>query len=404
MSIFKNWVWFFVFLSIITYPIATIRIFGMPFPVFFISISLPFLLLIEFCKKTQFKLTKIKLDLILILLFFILLTLFINLITNSSIDYLSSQFAYSLFCLLIIIFIDKQSIPFALNALYFSSIVLLIYGLYGFITWETGELIQHTFGYFGITYLESTRNGDLIYLFPGLIISYVYATNTNSKITFWCNTVLCLIFLLAILANQSRGGVIVIFVYLVMIIRQKKIQVGRLPYKLIFLISIFFILFVFLLSFYVDKLYLDIIFYRISSIFSLKSNSDISYNSNGDRIEILNTSIMIFKNHILGVGITGMRQITNGELFHSENAYFSILVYYGLPGFIIFNLFLWFIYKIVFFLKVFNNKFLLINSFLYIFLIVYSLFNLMIDLLPFWMILGLSTSSYYFNKTVSDCD
>lgn len=42
--------------------------------------------------------------------------------------------------------------------------VLTIYGLYGFLTGATGDPIEHAFMYFGVSYTEATRNGDMQYL------------------------------------------------------------------------------------------------------------------------------------------------------------------------------------------------------------------------------------------------
>jgi hypothetical protein len=44
-----------------------------------------------------------------------------------------------------------------------TSLAVFAYGVYGFVTGTTGDPIQHTFGYLGVTYEEATRNGDVMY-------------------------------------------------------------------------------------------------------------------------------------------------------------------------------------------------------------------------------------------------
>lgn len=377
--------WFLIFFSLTSYAIPELRIFGIPIPFIILIILLPFLLIDN---KKNNKLLYFNFLFIL----YILLSLIVNIISKSDLDYTLRQFLYPLSTLVIANFLKEKFLNTCLLGLYLSSILIFSYGLYGFLTWNIGDPIQHTFGYFGITYLESTRNGDLVYLIPGLFLSYIFMVNFNNKIFKLVNAVLFILFFFSIIANQSRGGfVVIIFSFFYLLLNKKKYLANLALYiKLFFLTFIAFSFFLFFT--YFDQNSIQIISERFLTIFSTNDNTVSTYNSNSDRIDILIFSIKIFFTNIFGIGITGLSEITNGNLFHAENAFVSILVYYGFIGLFLFLSTLYRVQKII------NDN---INSFnkiviilLFYFLLIYSLFNLMIDMLPFWLLLGLTTISF----------
>lgn len=56
----------------------------------------------------------------------------------------------------------------AIWILFISSCIALSYGYWGYTSGSTGDPLEHALGYWGITYLPSTRNTDMIYLQAGL--------------------------------------------------------------------------------------------------------------------------------------------------------------------------------------------------------------------------------------------
>jgi hypothetical protein len=365
---------------------------GIPIPVAIIFLAGLYYLFLLFLDGRDFITNKATILLFFIIISFILWTLFINIIFNSDPSYLLSQLIYSLVFLILFLILKKEDMPAAISGLYLSSIILFLYGLYGFITWNTGDIKQHLFGYFGVTYLNSTRNGDMVYIFPGYIISLINIYENKPKYIKLFNVFAFIIILIAILANQSRSAFIVVFALLIFTVIKfgSKSSSRMFAYLKLASVLVALILILLIVSLYVDPFFTDIVVYRISSILSLSSDSNVSYNSNSDRLDIISKSFLIFIENIFGVGITGMDLLTQGELFHSENAYLSILVYYGIPGCLLFILLIILIWKrLKFILTRDINKYVKINVLLFLMLIIYCAFNMMIDLLPFWMILGL---------------
>jgi hypothetical protein len=162
----------------------------------------------------------------------------------------------------------------------------------------------------------------------------------------------------------------------------------------------FFLLSIFAFINFFDKSSLQIITERFFTIFSTKDNTTSTYNSNSERLDILLLAFHTFFENIFGIGITGLSKKTNGSLFHAENAYVSILVYYGFIGAFLFSLMLVQVKKILNLNSLNYNN---INiKLLFYFLTIYSLFNLMIDMLPFWIILGLVSININKNHSFED--
>jgi hypothetical protein len=377
--------WFLIFFSLTSYAIPELRIFGIPIPYILLIILFPFLI-VEYTKNNKLLLFNI------FFILYIFLSLILNILSKSDLDYTLRQFLYPLSTLVLANFLKEKYLTTCLFGLYLSSILIFTYGLYGFLTWNIGDPIQHTFGYFGITYLESTRNGDLVYLIPGLFLSYIFMVNFNKKVFKLINAFLFILFIFAIIANQSRGGFIVIIFSFVYLLFNKKKYLDKLSLYIKFFFFIFTTFSFFLFLTYFDQNSIQIIAERFLTIFSTNDNTVSTYNSNSDRIDILIFSLKIFLSNIFGIGITGLSEKTNGSLFHAENAFVSILVYYGFIGLFFFISSLYRIKRIITHNKSSFNKIIIILFFY--FLLIYSLFNLMIDMLPFWLLLGLTSISY----------
>ena len=375
----------------------------MPIPLFLCILSIPYYV-ISLLKRKNKTIEKNLLIIILSLVFYILWSLVINFLKGTNQEYLISQFIYPLIALYLIIVLREESIKWAIYGLYLCSIILFCYGLYGFITWNTGNITEHLFGYFGITYLAATRNGDLVYLFPALIMSYIFFSKSNNWILKTINIIIFTLILIAIIANQSRGGLIVIFVFLIVY----KIKFSKSSFvnfrkwnpKILIILFLLFGILAFLLFKYVDKIYIDIIYDRATSIFSLESKSDLTYNSNQERLNILAKSFNVIGSNIFGVGFTGFRDITNGEFFHSENTFVSVMLFYGVPSFVFFILMLYYAYKnILISIKIDRlNNYSLIIYFLFISILIYAFMNSLLEMLPFWMICGLFSAKLKINK------
>lgn len=371
----KKFIWFFFFLSILTYPIEKFRIYSIPIPL----VILLFILIIT--KKIYND--KLGVLFIKFLGVFTILALIINILNNSTPSYVFSQFIYPASTILIYILLEKKYVAYSLSGYYLSSVFLLFYGIYGFVTWEVGDPVQHTQGYFGITYLNSTRNGDLVYLFPGLIISSYYLKEINNRVIKIIVVLLLIMFIVAIIANQSRGGFVVLLYVLFSRLRFKIKAIVQIIFAGVL---IFFIAGIFISE--IDPLIFEIAKARFVSIFVFNSNSELTYNSNDVRLELIISTLKIFFTHPWGVGITGIDRLTKSDFFHPENGFLSIITYYGLLGFLLFSGAISTVFKI---LKssTLKRSYKSLFTILFISTMIYTLFNLMIDMLPFWIGLGL---------------
>lgn len=58
---------------------------------------------------------------------------------------------------------DAATVRGCLVCLTISALGVFLYGVYGYFTGAVGNPNEHEFGYFGVTYMPPTRNGDLLY-------------------------------------------------------------------------------------------------------------------------------------------------------------------------------------------------------------------------------------------------
>jgi hypothetical protein len=91
----------------------------------------------------------------------------LSVIGATQVDYLL-LFKVCAFPTLVVLVIAVQSklgdVKAAIIALGVGGGLLAIYGLYGFVTWRTGDLTEHVQMYFGVAYTGATRNADALYL------------------------------------------------------------------------------------------------------------------------------------------------------------------------------------------------------------------------------------------------
>jgi len=182
-------------------------------------------------------------------------------------------------------------------------------------------------GYWGIRYLESTRNADYLYPLIGLAISlYFYLSNSNKIYLF-----LTIIFQLTLIASLSRGAIIIaiLTLFFLFYIAEKRIKI----YSLLVLIILFFINFD-----YIYNIYLTQYAIILESIFQTKS---IQHNfSNESRIVILTDAIYSSLLNPIGYGLDNYQMIYSIFDFNTrvsnsaENAFITILVERGWVAFL----------------------------------------------------------------------
>lgn len=222
---------------------------------------------------------------------------------------------------------------------------------------------QFNLGYWGIRYIESTRNADYLYPLIGLSISVYHYLKRKNAINF----LLIIFYALTLMASLSRAALIIaIITILILFVLTSKRNKIILFTTFIGLIVINFhtieILF--------EKQYSSI----ISSIFTLES-TDYRF-SNTDRINIIKHALYASILNPFGYGIDNYGviysylNIEDKIVYSGENAYLTILVERGWVAFFFFMLFWSSLFK-----NIFRNKYISFNTIAVPLLFIYFSFN-----------------------------
>mgnify|MGYP006142963851 CR=1 FL=1 len=191
---------------------------------------------------------------------------------------------------------------------------------------------QIQMGYWGIRYLESTRNADYLYPLLGLVISLYWI---NSKKFNFIYFVLAGFFIFTLIASLSRGAFIITL--LAVLILTIKVQLNRL------LFFIFILLLYIFINFNAVNEFLSVTYIEVIRSISLDS-VDSKY-SNFDRYHLIMDSISASIVNPLGLGIgnfnsmyADISSISNEQQNSAENAFLTILIERGWFAFIAFVL------------------------------------------------------------------
>jgi O-antigen ligase len=391
MKKINNILFTILFLTFWTYSLPNVRLYNQPISVFVFP-PLFVIFLYECIKGKKIKLL-ILFSICLIIILSAIISTLINLPHNWHRLYISISFIIIFYLTTYFISSLDFSIFKYLIILYLSSIFIFLYGVYGFFNWDVGEFIQHTFGYFGITYTDATRNGDMLFLF--IPFWYSFFTIVFNKLNhFWksINLVILILISTGIIFSFARGAWISLFLTFIIIILisfKTNVYIIKRMLKKILL----FILVSFFAAFLLIPLEVrDYVSNRFISIFNPEKAEGIS--SNAARKDIFTKSYKIFINDpFFGVGqdnVSRFLTYDNGATAnHAENMFLTILLENGIFGLFIFMLFSFFFMRNILKIKKKNFYYFYSISVFFTFLF-YGLFNLMIDSLWFWVNLGIS--------------
>lgn len=322
---------------------------------------------------------------------FIISSLFSLLFANYPNYYMTLK--YGLFFLtpmVISLAIDKKdTLDMTLRLFLLSGVVVFIYGLYGYITGNIGIPSEHALNYFGVTYLESTRNSDMLYLHSTFYILLAYVLfNKDIKFRFTANVLIAFLGT-GMLLSFSRGTWISVLLTIIIMLLAYRKRIIIHNWQL-FLLFFMFLLIPLILSFLINGI--DILLKeRLATFLSMSTEGG---NSNLARVVLINKSINIALTHPWGVGIGNFRYyITDfawGSINHAENAYLQILVEQGIFGlFALISLFAWMIVTVNRIIKTSSTWIAVGFSLIIINWIIYSIFNVIYDHLWFWFVIGL---------------
>lgn len=326
-------------LSICTYPIPSIRIGGQPIALFLSIYALAYFSIKGYARKVDWK--SLWPSVVLLLGF---------LISSLASDTFNSGFIINLTAFYVIFFvlanIENDAVYIENNVyigtdsmikvLIFSGFLLGCYGYYGYITGQVGTDSQYfwwdSMRYWGIHYTESTRNADVHYIVFPFIALLVKGRKRIRDI------LLLLFFGLAMILSMARNTWLCMFVVLLVYLflqdnlnkKIKYIGVGILAAATGYLTLNYFGM----TDYFVGKLL---------SIFSMDGTNTIS-NSNGERWEVVLTTLKVISEHIFGVGAEEMHVYYGRvglKLNHAENTYLNIWAEMGLVSLISYAYIVW---------------------------------------------------------------
>jgi len=223
-----------------------------------------------------------------------------------------------------------------------SGVCVFFYGIYGFVTWNVGDIWQHTLGYFGVTYEGSSRNGDMLYLqstFWILVAISLYAEGVRKSLRVLC-AVLAAMVGMGLILSLARGawlsGLITV-VALIAIQRSLKRAHGVPQTKFLKLkLAVISLLIFGLLSLFnsiAGDDYQKLISARTDSMATLSEDGG---NSNLARSRLLMKASEIAITHPLGVGVWNLKYHLEDfymtGLASAENIYFHMAAEQGFIG------------------------------------------------------------------------
>ena len=100
---------------------------------------------------------------------------------------------------------SRRSLESLTWSLWAAGMCAFAYGVYGYITGNTGDPIQHSLGYFGITYTDSTRNGDMFYLQAPFWIGLFAPDASRTHLRWWLARVTAPLLALGMVFSLGRG-------------------------------------------------------------------------------------------------------------------------------------------------------------------------------------------------------
>lgn len=218
-------------------------------------------------------------------------------------------------------------------------------------------------GYWGIRYLESTRNSDYLYPLIGLIISMYFFLKYKKN----TNLILIILYCLTLIASLSRAAIVISALAFLILIYQSS---AKAKFKLIGIIGILVILnYDTIMNMFSDQYYSI-----LSSIFT--SESTESKFSNEDRLQVIVYALESAIINPFGYGIDNYSAIYS--VFNikdrvsnsAENAFLTILIERGWFALITFLLF----WKTLFVMAYRNNN-MTLNKIALPLLLIYFFFN-----------------------------
>lgn len=216
-------------------------------------------------------------------------------------------------------------------------VALTLYGYYGYFTGNVGDQ-ANTFWwvyakYWGIHYIESTRNADVYYPAISLCFILPYMVRKGKiavKILAYLSLILTLT---AIILSLSRGAWIATTIVLLacVFLMERDQCTGKVSLRKYITLMLLLILAIYLTCAFGDNMFL---LQKLGSILVF-DDVNLSVSSNEIRVSIIRAVFDVIRNHPEGVGLDNLRHIFpiyGLNINHAENNYLNILAELGVIG------------------------------------------------------------------------
>jgi O-antigen ligase len=219
-----------------------------------------------------------------------------------------------------------------------SSFGVLLYGIYGYVTGNVGDPIEHGFGYFGVTYLRATRNSDQLYFLVPFCVCAAVLLQGRVRLRWWRSLAIvgCLLVLTAVLIlSYVRGAWVVMAIVSALWLRRLHVaDRSHFAWRAAALVAVLgFAVTVWVSRIGGENRYL--LRERWASIFTLQQRE--LGNSNENRLELASqTAATAVRRPFIGVGVGNARYYLFAEgryhVNHAENVYLQLLIEQGMLG------------------------------------------------------------------------
>jgi len=243
---------------------------------------------------------------------------------------------------------DRRALDLCLAGLVVIGVFLALYGFYGFFTGKIGDAAKSAlwgtyYQYFGIHYLNSTRNGDIHYVaIPLFLVLAVGSSRERSGMVGFLLALVASLFLAGILLSFSRSAwVATLGAFLASHLLCHRPRGGSRRARSLFrpwmllLLGVLPVIGSAVLTFNVTNYFIG----KVASVASSKLARNYLQErvSNGERLEILGATVDIIVSNPLGVGPDNLRYVypMHGiRVNHPENSYLHILAENGALAFV----------------------------------------------------------------------
>jgi O-antigen ligase len=333
MAWIERWILYMLFLTVGTYAVPELRVVEVPYTVP-IAVFLAAWLGIEWILGQSFHLRPWLVITTAIYVLSILLST-----TFAESPNWPMALKYAMFAMIPLVVCsaarDVATVHGCLVCLMISALAVFVYGVYGYFSGAVGDPIEHQFGYFGVTYMASTRNSDQLYLLVPTCVFMVLFLQGGGRWGLGMVAFVCLfVLIVAVVMSYARGAWMATAIVGIMTLRRVYMtgmvnlrrRVGLLTLILVGSASLFFAR--------LDAENAYRLRERYETFFTLDHRFGSNSNENRVNIGILALNMGV-RDPLFGVGVGNARYgfaASGYPVNHAENVYLQLFAEQGILG------------------------------------------------------------------------